>query len=514
MYGSLRTAEDIALAETSGGVPRFFCSFLAIYRCVQIGLGAILAQQQEGKERIFCCASQTLSKSEQNYSTMKKECLAVVWGIKNFRNYLIANHFKVYTDHYSLHWVRSMKHESALLHHWAAQLEDYDFEVLHRPGKNQGHADALSRLFKDAVHLLGSKKTTLKMAKDTRKVLQRLHEEGHLGLKKTLKLFQRKFAGVWEKTLCQEVISDCIGCQVGSDYRPKEVPKGKIESDSPWDVLSIDVMGPFVAGRKGEQCILSVIDCFSRYLMLVPLRDHTATTVSRALFERVIGYFGCPQRILSDRGTEFTGQAWTELMELLGILQMLTSPYYPQGNGIIERSHRTVSNMIHSHLVHRDDHDWVDVPGIMLMYNVMEKGQHGYSALQVMWGQGMNLPANLLYGTRNTGESDKHWLVQNLERELREVREKVAPFNRNIQKVAKNPFKEGEFILVYQQPMERTHKFSPQWRGPYEVTKVLNPFQLQYHDEGRQKVTQARNCKKFCSMANHGNERRKSKEGG
>ena len=68
----------------------------------------------------------------------------MVWGIKNFHNYLMANHFKVYTDHYSLQWLRSMKHESALLHCWVAQLEDYDFEVLHRPGKNQGHVDALS----------------------------------------------------------------------------------------------------------------------------------------------------------------------------------------------------------------------------------------------------------------------------------------------------------------------------------------------------------------------------------
>ena len=63
-------------------------------------------------------------------------------------------------------------------------------------------------------------------------------------------------------------------------------------------------------------------------------------TVSRALYERVIGYFDCPRKILSDRGTEFTGRIWTELMELLGIQQVLTSPYYPKGNGIVERSHR------------------------------------------------------------------------------------------------------------------------------------------------------------------------------
>ena len=131
---------------------------------------------------------------------------------------------------------------------------------------------------------------------------------------------------------------------------------------------------------------------------MVPLRDHTATTVSRALYERVIGYFGCPKKILSDRGTVFTGRLWKELLEMLGIQQLLTSPYHPQGNGIVERSHRTVSNMIRAHLVNRDDRGWVDVlPGIMLAYNKMEQGQHGYSASQVMWGQGMNLPTDLTH---------------------------------------------------------------------------------------------------------------------
>ena len=95
-------------------------------------------------------------------------------------------------------------------------------------------------------------------------------------------------------------------------------------------------MGPFISGRKGERFILSVIGCFSRYLILIPIKDHSATTVSQALYERVIGYFGCPGKILSDRGTEFTGRVWGELLELLGIQLVLTSPYYPQGNGIIE----------------------------------------------------------------------------------------------------------------------------------------------------------------------------------
>ena len=99
----------------------------------------------------------------------------------------------------------------------------------------------------------------------------------------------------------------------------------------------------------------------------------------------VIRNFGCPKKILSGRGMEFTGHVWAEMTELMGIKQLLTSHYYPQGNGIVERSHRTIGNMIQAQLANRDDNDWVDVlPRIMLLFNEMEEGNNGHSASQIM----------------------------------------------------------------------------------------------------------------------------------
>ena len=242
--------KELLLKEPVVACPNFSMSFQLYTDASNIGLGAILAQKQEGKERIICCASRTLNKSEQNYSATKKEYLAVVWGIKNFRNYLICNHFKVYIDHYSLQWLRSMKSESALLHRWAAQLEDYDFEVLHRPGKNQGHVDALSRLPMGMVLFLWKEKTVLTSAEDTVQVLERIHKDGHFGVKKKLKLFRRRFKGIREKALYQAVVSSCGRYQLGSDYKPRALPQGKVELTSPWDVVNKDIMGLFISGRK------------------------------------------------------------------------------------------------------------------------------------------------------------------------------------------------------------------------------------------------------------------------
>ena len=144
--------------------------------------------------------------------------------------------------------------------------------------------------------------------------------------------------------------------------------------------------------------------------------------MSQALFERVVGYSGCPGKS-SLIAAQFTGRVWGEMMGLLGIQQILTSPYYPQGNGIIEPSHRTIGNMVQAQLAHRDDRESVDVlPGIMLIYNEMEQENHGYTASQIMWGKNMNLPTDLIHTSGNAGKSDPNGYAKNLAKELREIR--------------------------------------------------------------------------------------------
>ena len=114
-----------------------------------------------------------------------------MWGVKTFRPFLIATKFEVITDHYSLQWLRAMKNESALLHRWAAALEDYQFTVHHRPGKLQGHVDGLSRLpMEDTAFTLEGKIQL--QEEEALKVIEALHKEGHLGISKTWKAFNHK----------------------------------------------------------------------------------------------------------------------------------------------------------------------------------------------------------------------------------------------------------------------------------------------------------------------------------
>ena len=113
------------------------------------GLGAVLSQVQCGKERVIAYAARALSKAERNYSTTRKELLALVWGTEHFETFLYGKRFLVRTDHSALQWLRNFKNPRGQVARWLERLSDFDFEVEHRPGQLHGNADGLSSLPRD-----------------------------------------------------------------------------------------------------------------------------------------------------------------------------------------------------------------------------------------------------------------------------------------------------------------------------------------------------------------------------
>ena len=71
--------------------------------------------------------------------------LALVWTTKYFPCYLYGRKFTTVTDHSALRWMLSLKEPSSRLTRWALRLSEFDYEVLHKPGKKHSNANALSR---------------------------------------------------------------------------------------------------------------------------------------------------------------------------------------------------------------------------------------------------------------------------------------------------------------------------------------------------------------------------------
>ena len=109
------------------------------------GIGAVLSQIQGGQEHVIAYASRTLSKQEKNYCVTRRELLAVVYYVRYFRPYLYGRHFTIRTDHGSLRWLLNFRDPEGQIARWIQVLGEYDYTVVHRPGKSHQNADSLSR---------------------------------------------------------------------------------------------------------------------------------------------------------------------------------------------------------------------------------------------------------------------------------------------------------------------------------------------------------------------------------
>ena len=108
-------------------------------------LGMVLGQVQNGREVVISYSGRKLLPAEKNYSVTEREALAVVAGIKYFQPYVYGRRFTVHTDHNAVRWLMNIKEPTGRLARWAVLLQQYDFNIVHRSGKSNGNADALSR---------------------------------------------------------------------------------------------------------------------------------------------------------------------------------------------------------------------------------------------------------------------------------------------------------------------------------------------------------------------------------
>ncbi|GET58140.1 enzymatic polyprotein, putative [Rhizophagus irregularis DAOM 181602=DAOM 197198] len=127
--------------------PDWLRKFILITDASGIGLGAVLAQKDDkGQEYVIEYASKSLNRTEQRWPITEQECYAIVWGIQHFHKYLINRKFEVVTDHAALKGLMTAKVPKGKRSRWVMELEQYDFEITHRPGKENKNADALSRI--------------------------------------------------------------------------------------------------------------------------------------------------------------------------------------------------------------------------------------------------------------------------------------------------------------------------------------------------------------------------------
>ena len=111
-----------------------------------IAVGVMLAQNINGKnDQLVAYASRLVNQAERNYSTTEREALTMINAVKKFRHYLLGNKFGYMVDHHSLSYLVNQPLVTGRVARWIMILLEYDFEMVHVPGKRHIIADYLSK---------------------------------------------------------------------------------------------------------------------------------------------------------------------------------------------------------------------------------------------------------------------------------------------------------------------------------------------------------------------------------
>lgn len=211
------------------------------------------------------------------------------------------------------------------------------------------HRDGTVR-FRDRLYIPGSE--------GLRQELLHLYHDGtdagHFGVGRTTELLQRKYHWIGMHTDVKKYVASCAICQGTVSRRHR--PYGKLESlpipTRPFKEVSMDfITGLPSVWHKGENvdAILVIVDRFTKYALFLPTST-TITSVELAkLFHTEVELrYGAPEGVVSDRGSVFTSQFWTDLCYYSKIQRRLSTAYHPQTDGQTERANQTLESYLRS----------------------------------------------------------------------------------------------------------------------------------------------------------------------
>uniref|UniRef100_A0A5S6R240 Integrase catalytic domain-containing protein n=1 Tax=Trichuris muris TaxID=70415 RepID=A0A5S6R240_TRIMR len=252
--------------------------------------------------------SRALQPHERRYAAVEKEAHAIIEAIRHWRHYLTGQHFTIKTDQRSVRFMFDKHHKN--------------FDIVHRPGKDNIPPDVLSR-------------ACCRMVTQDWRQLKLLHEGlCHPGV-------TRMYHFVRSKNLpysLDEIRALIKHCRVCAECKPVfyKPPNGTvIKATQPFERLNLDFKGP-LPGDSASRFLLCIVDEYSRFPFAIPCPDTSSASVIRALTE-LFSLFGSPAYVHSDRGAAFMSREVKDFLTSRGIACSRTTAYNPQGNGQAER---------------------------------------------------------------------------------------------------------------------------------------------------------------------------------
>jgi transposase InsO family protein len=334
----------------------------------------------------------------------------------------------------------------------------------------------------------------------------------------------------------RERVRACEICQ-RAKVSAGRAPLKPMSAGFPMQRVGMDIVKVGLS-KNGNDRLLTIIDYFTKWVELVPIPDERASTIARAFFDNWIARWGAPHTLHTDRGKNVDGRIIRTLCELLHIDKTRTTAYHPQGDGLVERFHRTLHQMLRCHLQSVSADEWECVlPECLLAYRASVSASTGYTPHFLLTGREMVLPLEVVYRvpeSRMMPTACAEVLRQRLNRAFDNARSAMGAAQRRQKraydrKAKQRRFKRGDLVLVFvppaalsaKQPLLLPKHQSP-WTGPFrvlarlsEVTYRVRPESLDESNARTVHVNKMKRCWRSatCSRAREGEEQSEDEDG-
>lgn len=303
---------------------------------------------------------------------------------------------------------------------------------------------------------------------------------GHFGVEKTVERIRKSYWFPKMSRFIKKYVQACVQCAYAKKTaHTKEGYLHTIEKiEVPFHTIHIDHLGPFVRSKRGNTHLLVIVEAFTKFLFIKPVRNTNTQNVMRAL-EDVFYTFRCPDRIISDRGSCFTSHAFKRFCLDKGIKHVLNAVSSPRSNGQVERYNRSILDSLTAQNLNDDERAWDEKIGIVQwgLNNTSQKTT-GRTPAEVMFGTSMNaeLDPKLNEIRRNTREdNDIITIREEVKDRLQEQQIKQKEYYDKGRKPARK-YKVGELVKITKVAYNnegKSTKLLPSYIGPYRVVKVL-----------------------------------------
>nr|GEY91807.1 reverse transcriptase domain-containing protein [Tanacetum cinerariifolium] len=244
---------------------------------------------------------------------------------------------------------------------------------------------------------------------------------------------------------------------------------------------------PLPEGSGTVKFLIVAMNYFMKWIEAKAVATITGGQVKKFVWDNIVCRFGIPGEIISDNGKQFADNPFKDWCDKLNITQRFASVKHPQSNGLVERTNRSLREVIKARLGERNK-NWVEeLPHVLLAHRTMIISSHGDTPFSLTYGTEAVIPAEIKMPTYRTTAVDvvnnDEELCINLDlleerRELTAMSEAKSKskmmkyYNSRVRGVA---FKPGDFVYHSNDASHAVAggKLGPKWEGPYEVTDAL-----------------------------------------